>query len=166
MAGKNKGSQPAMVDEGIAKMIEELRNDFTAQLAAYSARFDELKSLLACSNKKVCDLEKALEEKEREVQDIRKKANDQAPLCLHTLTSWRLPTSCRPGPTRPHPSLPGFTPETSRPWCSGSRRSSPSSSRTSLRPRQPVKPETGPGSSSPGLPSPSMRISQQPTSRR
>jgi len=68
---------PVIADEGIAKLIDDLRRDFTCKLDAYGARFDTLEKLLAVSRQENRELQKAMEKKEQEIEGLRRTANDQ-----------------------------------------------------------------------------------------
>ena len=83
MSTRNKASsqqqqpQASIVDEGLAKLIEDLRTDFSTKFARLEALLESSKNDLISSKKEVADLTKAMEEKEREVSYLRWKANDQ-----------------------------------------------------------------------------------------
>ena len=66
-----------MVDEGLAKLIEELRIDFTAKFERLEALLETSKNDLTSAKREVATLTKAMEEKEREVSYLKWKANDQ-----------------------------------------------------------------------------------------
>jgi len=70
-------SAPVMADEGVARLIDELRRDFSQRLDAYGARFDTLEKLLADSKQENRALQAAMEEKEREIEELKRTANDQ-----------------------------------------------------------------------------------------
>lgn len=65
-----------MLDEGLARLIEELKEDFKTRFDAQEARFLELRSLLTGVQAENTAFRSALEEKEREIQGLRKKTND------------------------------------------------------------------------------------------
>lgn len=76
MPPKVQQSQQHSVDEGVTKLLEEIRREFSCKLDAYGARFDTLESLLASAQLENKTLKVALEEKDREITSLRRKHND------------------------------------------------------------------------------------------
>ena len=78
MTGRStKNSQPStLLDEGLVKLIDDLKNDFKVRFDAQEGRFLELKALLIGVQTENSTLKTALEEKEREIIGLKKKSNE------------------------------------------------------------------------------------------
>ena len=75
-ASKNSSS-PLLQDEELVKVIEELKNEFKTRFDQQEARIIELHALLTGIQSENKTLKTALDKKEREICNLRKRANDQ-----------------------------------------------------------------------------------------
>jgi hypothetical protein len=75
-SSSHQSSNPTMMDDGIAKLIEGLQTEFTRRFDAQEARFMELRSLLTGLQAENTSFRAALDEKEQEILGLRRKTND------------------------------------------------------------------------------------------
>ena len=69
--------QGCLVDEDLYRVIQDLKKELSDKIGAHTARFDQLEHLLKQQQQENRELQAALEEKDREVYSIRRRANDQ-----------------------------------------------------------------------------------------
>jgi len=65
-----------MLDEGLVKILEDLKSDFKTRFDAQEGRFMELKALLTGVQTENVALRKAMEEKESEIMNLKRRSND------------------------------------------------------------------------------------------
>ena len=69
--------QPLIIDEDFAKLIDDLKSEYGTRLEAHGIRFDKLEASLREAKGEIQKLKEALQVKEKEVINIKQKANDQ-----------------------------------------------------------------------------------------
>ena len=65
-----------MLDEGIVKLLEDLKNDFKLRFDAQEGRFMELKAMLTGVQAENSALRAAMDEKENEISGLKKRTNE------------------------------------------------------------------------------------------
>jgi len=77
LSASQPSTMPAtMLDDGIVKLLEDLKNDFKLRFDAQEGRFMELKVLLTGVQAENSALRAAMDEKENEIAGLKKKANE------------------------------------------------------------------------------------------
>ncbi len=69
--------QPLLLDESIAKLFEDLREEFSAKFKRLELLLESSKQEAAASRTEVKKLQAALDEKDKEIHNIKRRANDQ-----------------------------------------------------------------------------------------
>ncbi len=70
-------TDPSIIDEDFARLIEELKQEYGTRLQAHGIRFDKLEESLREAKREIDSLKTALQTKEEEITTIKQKANDQ-----------------------------------------------------------------------------------------
>ena len=65
------------MDEGFAKLLDDLKSEYGTRFEAHGVRFDQLELALRQAKKEIETLKTALDTKEKEVTNIKQRANDQ-----------------------------------------------------------------------------------------